>query len=54
MTRGYPYDRIDQAYYAKNAEMMASAQSRPTTAIVCQTLDEFIAKSTGYEMLSAG
>jgi hypothetical protein len=22
-------------------------------AIVCQTLDEFIAKSTGYEMLAA-
>jgi hypothetical protein len=23
------------------------------SAIVCQTLDEFIAKSTGYEMLAA-
>lgn len=53
VTRSYPYHRIDQAYYAQNAEIKASAQSRATTAIVCQTLDEFIAKSGGYETLAA-
>jgi hypothetical protein len=47
MTRSYPYYRIDQAYYAQNAEIKASAQSRAMTAIVCQTLDEFIVKLTG-------
>src|SRR5215831_9216418 len=47
VTRSYPYHRIDQAYYAQNAEIKASAQSRATTAIVCQTLDEFIVKLTG-------
>jgi hypothetical protein len=51
--RGYPYRRIEDAYYARNAEIKAFAQGRAPSAIVCQTLDEFIAKSTGYEMLAA-
>ena len=53
VTRGYPYRRIEDAYYARNAEIKAFAQVRAPSAIVCQTLDEFIAKSTGYEMLAA-
>lgn len=47
--RGYPYRRIEDAYYARNAEIRASAQGRGSSAIVCQTLDDFIVKSTGYE-----
>jgi hypothetical protein len=55
---GYPYRRIEDAYYARNATIKASAQCRARAAIVCQTLDEFIANSTaanstGYEMLAA-
>jgi hypothetical protein len=53
VTRGYPYHRIEDAYYARNAEIKASAQCRAPTAIVCQTLDEFIVKSTGCETLAA-
>ena len=53
VTRGYPYRRIEDACYARNAEIRASAQGRAPAVIVCQTLDEFIAKSTGYEMLAA-
>jgi hypothetical protein len=53
VTRGYPYRRIEDAHYARNAEIEASAQGRFPSAIVCQTLDEFIAKSAGYEMLAA-
>ena len=53
VSRGYPYRRIEDAYYARNAEIKGSAQGRALAAIVCQTLDEFIAKSTGYEMLAA-
>ena len=53
MTRGYPYRRIEDAHYARNAEIKASARGRARSAIVCQTLDEFIANSTGYEMLAA-
>jgi hypothetical protein len=52
MTRGYPYHRIEDAHYARNAEIKASAQGRARAAIVCQTLDEFVANSTGYEMLA--
>ena len=50
---GYPYRRIEDAYYARNAEIKASARGRAPSTIVCQTLDEFIAKSSGYEMLAA-
>ena len=53
MTRGYPYHRIEDAHYARNAEIKASARGRAPSATVCQTLEEFIAKSTGYEMLAA-
>ncbi len=53
VTRGYPYRRIEDAHYARNAEIKASAQGRAPSAIVGQTLDEFIAKSTGCEMLAA-
>ena len=53
VSRGYPYRRIEDAHYARKAEIKASTQGRAPSAIVCQTLDEFIAKSTGYEMLAA-
>jgi hypothetical protein len=53
VSRGYPYRRIEDACYARNAEIRASAQSRAPAVIVCQTLDEFIVKSTGREILAA-
>jgi len=58
VTPGYPYRRIEDARYARNFEISASAQDCTPIAIVCQTLDEFIAESTGanvagYEMLAA-
>jgi hypothetical protein len=53
VTHGYPYRRIEDAYYARNVEIKASAQGRASAAIVCQTLDEFSAKTTEDEMLAA-
>ena len=53
VTRGYPYRRIEDAHYARNSEIKASVQGRAPSAIVCQTLDEFIAKSTRCEMVAA-
>jgi hypothetical protein len=53
VTLGYPYRRIEDAYYARKAEINASAQDPAVAAIVCSTPDEFIAKTTGYEMLTA-
>jgi hypothetical protein len=53
VSRGYTYRRIDDARYARSYMIKASGQSRALAAIVCQTLDEFIAKSTGYDMPAA-
>ena len=53
VTLGYPYRRIEDARYARNAEIKASAQGRAPAVIACQILDEFIANSTGYEVLAA-
>jgi hypothetical protein len=47
MTHSYLYHRIEHAYYARNAEIKASAQGRASAAVVCQTLDEFIVKPIG-------
>jgi hypothetical protein len=53
LTSGYPYRRIDDAYYAWRAEIRESAAGRVPGAMVCQTLDEFIVKYTGSEMAAA-
>jgi hypothetical protein len=53
VSRGYLYHRIEDAHYARNAEIKASVRGRAPSTIVCQTLEEFIAKCTGYEMLAA-
>ena len=53
VSAGYPYRRIEHAYYARNATIKACAQDRALATIVCQTLDEFIAKSSEHEMLAA-
>ena len=55
---GYSYRRIEDARYARNFEISASAQNGTPVAIICQTLDEFIAESsagdaTGCEMRAA-
>jgi hypothetical protein len=58
VTPGYSYRRIEDARYARNFEISASAQDGTPVAIVCQTLDEFIAEltganATGCELLAA-
>jgi hypothetical protein len=53
VTHGYPYRRIEDACYARKAEIKTSAQCRAPAAVVCQTLDEFIVKSTECKTLAA-
>jgi hypothetical protein len=53
VTCGYPYRRIEDAYYPRNAEIRASIRGRAPSAIVCQTFDEFISASTGSAPLAA-
>jgi hypothetical protein len=50
---GYPYRRIEDAHYARNAEIRTSLQDRVLGAVVCQTLDEFIASSAEQDMIAA-
>jgi hypothetical protein len=53
LTRSYPYSRIEDAYYARKAEIRASARRCAPAATVCQTLDDFIENSTACEPLAA-
>jgi hypothetical protein len=50
---GYPYRRVEDAHYARNAVIRTSLQDCVSAAVVCQTLDEFIANSAEREMMSA-
>jgi hypothetical protein len=42
LTRGYAYRRIEDAHYARNAEIRSRRRGRAGAAVVCTTLDEFI------------
>ena len=49
----YPYRRIEDAYYARNTLIRTSGQGSAFGAVVCQTLDEFVAKTATHDMLAA-
>ena len=38
---GFAYRRIEDAHYARNAEIRSRKQGRPLPALTCNTLDEF-------------
>jgi hypothetical protein len=38
---GYAYRRIEDAHYARNAEIRSRKRGRPLSALTCNTLDEF-------------
>ncbi len=45
MRCGFPYRRVEDAHYARNATIKASARCGGRGVMICQTLDEFIARS---------
>jgi len=49
----YPYRKIEDAYYARNSVIRTSGQDRASGAVVCQTLDEFVAKTAQPDILAA-
>jgi hypothetical protein len=52
--RGYPYRRIEDAYYALTSTIRAFARDGSAALVACRTLDEFIAEtSRGSEMRDA-
>jgi hypothetical protein len=48
LSRGYAYRRIEDAHYARNAEIK-SRQRQLDAAVVCATLDEFTTAVTERE-----
>jgi hypothetical protein len=52
LSPGYPYRRIEDAYYARNTVIRTSGQNRASGAVVCRTLDEFVAKTAKQDMLA--
>jgi hypothetical protein len=42
VSAGFPYRRVEDAHYARNAAIKASAHGRALAAIICQTVDEFL------------
>lgn len=50
LNRGFSYRRIEDAHYARKAEIRSRAGSLPRATVACSTLDEFtsaLAKSPG-------
>src|SRR5882724_11849500 len=41
LSRGYAYRRVEDAHYARNAEIRSRKRGRPLAALTCNTLDEF-------------
>lgn len=41
LSRGYAYRRVEDAHYARNAEIRSRRQGRSGAAVACRTLDEF-------------
>ena len=49
LSRGYAYRRIEDAHYARNAEIRSRRQGRSGAAVDCSTLDEFTLAVTERE-----
>jgi hypothetical protein len=41
LSRGYAYRRVEDAHYARNAEIRSRRRGRSGAAVACRTLDEF-------------
>jgi hypothetical protein len=46
LVRGFAYQRIDHAHYARKATIRASARG----TVICQTLDEFLSRTAATAM----
>jgi hypothetical protein len=49
LCRGYAYHRIEDAHYARNAEIKSRRRGRWGAAVSCDTLDEFALAVTERE-----
>jgi hypothetical protein len=42
LSHGYTYRRVEDAHYARKAEIRSRNESRSNETIVCSTIDEFV------------
>jgi len=49
LSRGFAYRRIEDAHYARNAEIRSRRRGRSGAAVICGTLDEFTSAVTERE-----
>jgi hypothetical protein len=49
LSRGYAYGRIEDAHYARNAEIRSRRRGQSGAAVACSTLDEFTLAVTERE-----
>ena len=42
LSRGYTYDRIEDAHYARNVEIRSRSRGSSDQTIACSTVDEFV------------
>jgi hypothetical protein len=53
LNESYPYRRIEDANYARNAAIRDGRAGVTFGAVVCHTLDEFLAQTTEGALLTA-
>jgi hypothetical protein len=53
LNQGYPYRRIEDANYARNATIRTGHTGAALGAVVCHTLDEFMTHTAGSAVLTA-
>ena len=49
LSRGYPYRRIEDAYYARKAELRRPGESHARPIVACNAVDEFTRATTVLE-----
>ena len=49
LRRGYVYARIDDAYYARKADLRCPGESHTGPIVACNTVDEFARATTVLE-----
>jgi hypothetical protein len=42
LSRGYVYSRVEDAYYARKAELRSSGTGHAGRTVACNTVDEFV------------
>ena len=53
LNQGYPYRRIEDANYARNAVIRTGPVGASLSAIVCHTVEEFLAQTSLGAVLTA-